>query len=68
MAKLSITLGKVFPLVRSMFTTRHIDNYALNQPDKNRMLAASLVEASGKYPRFGYRRIAFHVMLLLRSL
>ncbi len=38
--------------------SRHVDSYALKQPDKDRTLAASLVGASGKYPRFGYRRIA----------
>jgi putative transposase len=38
--------------------SRHVDSYALKQPDKDRTLAASLVEASAKYPRFGYRRIA----------
>ena len=38
--------------------SRHIGSYTLKQPDKDRMVAASLVEASGVYPRFGYRRIA----------
>ena len=38
--------------------SRQVGSYELKQPDKDRMLTASLVEASGRYPRFGYRRIA----------
>lgn len=38
--------------------SRQVGSYELKQPDKDRILTASLVEASGRYPRFGYRRIA----------
>ncbi|BCT66469.1 hypothetical protein NNRS527_00030 [Nitrosospira sp. NRS527] len=38
--------------------SRQVGSYELKQPDKDRILTASLVEASSRYPRFGYRRIA----------
>ena len=38
--------------------SRRIGSYELKQPDKDRAVAAQLIEASGRYPRFGYRRIA----------
>ena len=33
-------------------------NYELKQPGKDQTLGAQLIEASSRYPRFGYRRIA----------
>lgn len=38
--------------------SRRISSYQLKQPDKDKALGAKLIEASGRYPRFGYRRIA----------
>jgi putative transposase len=38
--------------------SRRIGSYELRQPDKDRVIAAQLIEASGRYLRFGYRRIA----------
>jgi transposase InsO family protein len=38
--------------------SRRIGSYELKQPDKDKVLGAQLIEASGRYPRFGYRRIA----------
>jgi len=38
--------------------SRRIGSYELKQPDKDNVVAAQLIEASGRYPRFGYRRIA----------
>jgi hypothetical protein len=38
--------------------SRRIGSYKLKQPDKDNVIAAQLIEASGRYPRFGYRRIA----------
>ncbi|HEY3325666.1 MAG TPA: IS3 family transposase [Novimethylophilus sp.] len=38
--------------------SRQIGNYQLKQPGKDKELGAQLIEASGRYPRFGYRRIA----------
>lgn len=37
--------------------SRRIGSYELKQPDKDRAAAAQLMEASGRYPRFGYRRM-----------
>ena len=38
--------------------SRRIGSYDLKQPDKDRAVAAQLIETSNRYPRFGYRRIA----------
>jgi transposase InsO family protein len=38
--------------------SRRIGSYELKQPEKDNIIAAQLIEASGRYPRFGYRRIA----------
>lgn len=38
--------------------SRRIGNYQLKQPGKDKTLGDQLIEASGRYPRFGYRRIA----------
>jgi transposase InsO family protein len=38
--------------------SRRIASYDLRQPAKDKELGAQLMEASGCYPRFGYRRIA----------
>lgn len=38
--------------------SRRIGNYELKQPAKDKELGERLMEASGRYPRFGYRRIA----------
>jgi len=38
--------------------SRRIASYELRQPVKDKELGARLMEASGRYPRFGYRRIA----------
>ncbi len=38
--------------------SRRIGHYQLKQPGKDEALGAQLIEASGRYPRFGYRRIA----------
>jgi hypothetical protein len=38
--------------------SRRIGSDELKQPDKDKALGAQLIEASGRYPRFGYRRIA----------
>jgi hypothetical protein len=38
--------------------SRRIGSYALKQPARDQELGAQLIEASGRYPRFGYRRIA----------
>lgn len=38
--------------------SRRVANYAPKQPAKDKALEAELIEASGRYPRFGYRRIA----------
>ncbi len=38
--------------------SRRISSYELKQPDKDRAVAVQLMEAWGRYPRFGYRRIA----------
>jgi transposase-like protein len=38
--------------------SRRIASYELKQPVKDQALGAQLIEASSRYPRFGYRRIA----------
>ncbi len=38
--------------------SRRIGSYELKQPAKDKKLGERLMEASGRYPRFGYRRIA----------
>ncbi|SEN30338.1 hypothetical protein SAMN05216404_103312 [Nitrosospira multiformis] len=38
--------------------SRRIVSYEVKQPDRDRAIAARLIEASSRYPRFGYRRIA----------
>ena len=38
--------------------SRRIASYKLKQPAKDKELGAQLIEASVRYPRFGYRRIA----------
>lgn len=38
--------------------SRRIGSYELKQPEKDKIITAQLIEASGRYPRFGYRRIA----------
>lgn len=38
--------------------SRRIASYELRQPAKDKELGGQLIEASGRYPRFGYRRIA----------
>ncbi len=37
---------------------RRIGSYEIKQPGKDRAVAARIIEASSRYPRFGYRRIA----------
>lgn len=43
---------------RACGVSRQISGYALKQPEKDRQLGEVLRELSGRYPRFGYRRIA----------
>ena len=43
---------------RIVGVSRRIASYALRQPVKDKELGTQLIEASGRYPRFGYRRIA----------
>jgi transposase InsO family protein len=38
--------------------SRRIGSYELKQLEKDNIIAAQLIEASGRYPRLGYRRIA----------
>jgi transposase InsO family protein len=38
--------------------SRRIASYPLRQPGKDEQLGSQLIEASSRYPRFGYRRIA----------
>jgi transposase InsO family protein len=38
--------------------SRRVASYELKQPAKDQALRAQLIEASSRYPRFGYRRIA----------
>jgi len=38
--------------------SRRVAQYDLRQPAKDQMLGSVLIDASGRYPRFGYRRIA----------
>jgi len=38
--------------------SRRVASYELKQPIKDQVLEAQLIEASSRYPRFGYRRIA----------
>lgn len=38
--------------------SRRVADYELKQPAKDQALGAQLIETSGRYPRFGYRRIA----------
>lgn len=38
--------------------SRRVASYELRQPAKDKELGVQLIEASGRYPRFGYRRIA----------
>jgi putative transposase len=38
--------------------SRSVTNYELKQPAKDQVLGAQLIEASSRYRRFGYRRIA----------
>lgn len=43
---------------RTAGVSRRIGSYKRKQPDKDDAVAAKLMEASNRYPRFGYRRIA----------
>jgi len=43
---------------RAFGLSRRVACYQLLQPEKDRQLAQVLRESSGRYPRFGYRRIA----------
>ena len=43
---------------RTAGVSRRIGSYELKQPDKDGAVAVQLMEASNRYPRFGYRRIA----------
>ena len=43
---------------RYVGVSRRIASYALKQPAKDQALGIQLMNASGRYPRFGYRRIA----------
>lgn len=38
--------------------SRRVVSYEVKQPVKDRVVAARIIEASSRYPRFGYRRIA----------
>lgn len=38
--------------------SRRVTSYELRQPGKDKQLSGQLIEASARYPRFGYRRIA----------
>ena len=43
---------------RAFGLSRRVAGYALKQPEKDRQLGQVLRETSGRYPRFGYRRVA----------
>lgn len=43
---------------RYVGVSRRIASYSLKQPAKDQALGIQLMNASGRYPRFGYRRIA----------
>lgn len=43
---------------RALGLSRRVTGYALRQPAKDEQLAEVLRETSGRYPRFGYRRVA----------
>ena len=43
---------------RYVGVSRRITSYRLRQPEKDRALHGKLLEVSGRYPRFGYRRVA----------
>ena len=38
--------------------SRRVAQYDLKQPEKDRTTGTLLIDAAGRYPRFGYRRIA----------